>query len=70
MKKNTLIMIKELHLKNQNNWLKYLIGKMSDTNLNVDQLYIPESVNELKLEGTNDIKIYGNVLSQTEGETR
>ena len=46
MKKNTLIMIKELHLKNQNNWLKYLIGKMSDTNLNVSELYIPESVNE------------------------
>ena len=43
---------------------------MSDTNLNVGELYIPELVNELKLEGTNDIKIYGNVLSQTEGETR
>ncbi len=43
---------------------------MRDTNLNVGELYIPESVNELKLERTNDVKKYGNVLSQTEGETR
>ena len=41
---------------------------MSDVNLNVGELYIPELINELKLKGTND-KTYGNVLSQTEGET-